>query len=129
MKEFLLSMSIAPEEFDLHDGSGLARNDLITPDALVRLLRAMDASPQSEAWRSLLPVSGTDGSLHERLAGKAAGKVWAKTGSLTHVSALSGYLRNRRGDDLTFSILVNHFNGKTAEMRALIDKAVLLMMQ
>ena len=129
MKSFLGGFAIPPEDYDLHDGSGLARKDLITPDALVRLLRGMDASAQAEAWRSLLPVSGTDGSLKERLGGPAAGRVFAKTGSLTHVAALSGYLRTRKGRDLTFSILVNHYTGPVSELRALVDKTVLLMMQ
>ena len=129
MKDFLDKFAIPAEDYDLHDGSGLARKDLITPDALVRLLRGMGASPQAEAWRSLLPVSGVDGSLKERLGGPAAGHVFAKTGSLTHVAALSGYLRTRKGRDLTFSILVNHYNGPVSELRALVDKTVLLMMQ
>jgi D-alanyl-D-alanine carboxypeptidase/D-alanyl-D-alanine-endopeptidase (penicillin-binding protein 4) len=129
MKEFLAGFHISPGDYDLRDGSGLARKDLITPDALILLLRGMDASPQAEAWRSLLPVSGTDGSLRDRLGRRATGKVLAKTGSLTHVAALSGYLQTRKGHALTFSIIVNAYNGPAGEMRGLIDKLVLLMMQ
>jgi serine-type D-Ala-D-Ala carboxypeptidase/endopeptidase (penicillin-binding protein 4) len=129
LRGFLTGLGIAPEEFSLRDGSGLSRMDLLTPDALVTLLQAMRKSPQAEAWRSLLPVSGVDGSLRERLDQKAEGKVLAKTGSLTHVAALSGYARTRKGREVTFSILVNDYNGPQDELRLLIDQMLRAMVE
>lgn len=129
LRTFLGGLGIAAEAFDLHDGSGLSRQDLLTPDALVTLLQAMRQSPRAEAWRSLLPVSGVDGSLRERLGQASAGRVVAKTGSLTHVAALSGYARTRAGRELTFAIIVNHFHGPGAEARALIDKMLRAMVE
>ncbi|HCC57699.1 MAG TPA: D-alanyl-D-alanine carboxypeptidase/D-alanyl-D-alanine-endopeptidase [Solibacterales bacterium] len=119
---FLGGLGIPAEEYDLHDGSGLSRQDLVTPDALITLLQAMRKSPQAGAWRSLLPVSGVDGSLRERLGQASEGKVMAKTGSLMHVAALSGYARTRAGRELTFSIIVNHYHGPSAEVRSVIDQ-------
>lgn len=129
LRAFLSSLAIPPEEHDLHDGSGLSRQDLLTPDAIITLLQAMQKSPQAGAWRSLLPVSGVDGSLRERLGQSAEGKVLAKTGSLLHVAALSGYARTKAGRELTFSILVNHYRGPAAEVRALIDQMLRAMVE
>ena len=58
----------------------------------------------------LLPVGGQDGTLSTRFGGTpAAGRVYAKTGSLSHVSALSGYIQRRDGNWVAFSILVNNY--------------------
>ena len=129
LRAFLDGLGIAREEFDVHDGSGLSRQDLLTPAALVTLLQAMRQSPQAEAWRSLLPISGLDGSLRERLDRASEGRVVAKTGSLTHVAALSGYARTKAGRELTFSIIVNHYHGPGAEVRAVIDQMLRAMVE
>ncbi len=129
MRAFLLTLGIDADEFNLHDGSGLSRMDLLTPDALITLLQAMRKSPQAEAWRSLLPISGVDGSLRERLDHRSEGKVLAKTGALTHVAALSGYARTKKGRELTFSVVVNHYNGPGAELRQLIDQVLRAMVE
>lgn len=72
---------------------------------------------------TLLPVSGVDGSLATRLTGpKVKGRIHAKTGSLNHVSALSGYADPRKGPQLTFSIFVNNANPDSSIQRELIDK-------
>jgi putative FmdB family regulatory protein len=73
----------------LIDGSGLSRLDLVTPAAVVKLLHYMYASGERENWISMLPVGGVDGTLATRFTeGPAAGRIHAKTGSLSHVSAL-----------------------------------------
>ena len=79
---------------------------------------------------SLLPVAGLDGTLHARFAGTAvAGRIFAKTGSLSNVAALSGYARRRNGKMLAFSILVNNYNGPAADLRAAIDRVCALMLE
>ena len=65
---------------------------------MVKLLRYMYHSPARANWISLLPVGGQDGTLSTRFADRAAtGRIHAKTGSLSHVSALSGYAERRGG--------------------------------
>jgi D-alanyl-D-alanine carboxypeptidase/D-alanyl-D-alanine-endopeptidase (penicillin-binding protein 4) len=94
------------------DGSGLSRLDLVSPRNLVRLLVAMDRHPAREAYFSSLPVAGVDGTLRRRMLGSAAvGAVRAKTGTLTHVSALTGVATSRSGERLAFSLLTNNFPG------------------
>jgi len=86
-------------------------------------------SRQRQNWLALLPVGGEDGTLEKRFLGAAAGRIHAKTGTLSHVSALSGYAEAADGAVLAFSILVNNYNASASETRALIDKICNLMIQ
>ena len=111
------------------DGSGLSRLDLVTPSAVLKLLRYMYHSPARDSWLSILPVAAQDGTLSGRFGGSAAaGRLYAKTGTLSHVSALSGYLRRRGGAWIAFSILVNNYGGRSAaEVRAVMDRICTLI--
>jgi len=127
---FLDEVGIGRGSYTFADGSGLSRLDLVSPVAVVRLLEHMYHSAAREAWVSLLPVAGQDGTLHARFAGTAvAGRIFAKTGSLSHVAALSGYARRRNGEMLAFSILVNNYSGPGADLRAAIDRVCVLMIE
>ena len=131
MKEFLGEIGVEPAAYNLTDGSGLSRLDLVTPSTVVRLLRHMYDSPQREQWLSILPVGGQDGTLSSRFGSTpAAGRVLAKTGSLSHVSALSGYLRRTDGTWLAFSMLVNNYAGRSAaEVRGVMDRICNLLLE
>ena len=130
MKLFLTEIGIEPDSYSLNDGSGLSRANLVSPAAVVTLLRYMDGSPFNAAWLSLLPVGGQDGTLDKRFAESPdAARIHAKTGSLAHTSALSGYAQRKDGSRLAFSILVNNFNGHTAEVRTLMDRICILMLE
>jgi D-alanyl-D-alanine carboxypeptidase/D-alanyl-D-alanine-endopeptidase (penicillin-binding protein 4) len=130
VKAFLAEAGIDPEAYNLEDGSGLARLNLVTPATVVKLLRFMYASPARANWISLLPVGGQDGTLSARFGESAvAGRVHAKTGSLSHVSALSGYVERPDGSWVAFSILVNNYNGRAAEVRGVMDRICTLIME
>jgi len=130
MKAFLGEIGIGAAAYSLSDGSGLDRADLVTPSALVKLLRHMYASPARESWISLLPVGGQDGTLSERFGeGPAAGRIHAKTGTLSHISTLSGYAERPDGNTLAFSILVNNYNGPAAEVRSVMDRICTLILE
>lgn len=91
-----------------YDGSGLYRGDRTSPHQLVTLLRAISATPVGTALRASLPTAGRTGTLVHRMRGTAAaGHCQAKTGTLSDVSALSGYCDSSGGDELAFSILMN----------------------
>jgi D-alanyl-D-alanine carboxypeptidase/D-alanyl-D-alanine-endopeptidase (penicillin-binding protein 4) len=120
---------VPADEHRFYDGSGLSRMNLVSPDVVVALLRYMAASPHHDAWFSLLPVSGVDGSLRDRMTGpKIKGRIHAKTGTLNHVSALSGYAVARK-QRLTFSIFVNNSLASSADQRELIDKICAVLVQ
>jgi D-alanyl-D-alanine carboxypeptidase/D-alanyl-D-alanine-endopeptidase (penicillin-binding protein 4) len=129
-KAFLDEAGIDAGSYTFADGSGLSRLDLVTPAAVVQLLTYMYRSAARDAWMNLLPVSGEDGTLHDRFVGTdLAGRIFAKTGTLSHVSALSGYARRKNGKMRAFSILVNNYRGAAGDVRAAIDRVCSLMVE
>ncbi|MCC6591142.1 MAG: D-alanyl-D-alanine carboxypeptidase/D-alanyl-D-alanine-endopeptidase [Bryobacterales bacterium] len=124
---FLSEMGTDPKEYNFEDGSGLSRLTLVTPAAVVRLLAYMERSAEREAWINSLPVGGEDGSLGQRFK-ENAGAVRAKTGTLTHVTALAGYLDTKAGERLAFSIVVNNANASATAIRQAVDKIVVLFL-
>ena len=116
---FLQDAGIGPDDYHFSDGSGLSRYNIVTPHAIATLLHYMANTP----LRDMLPIGGVDGSLRLRFrALRLHGEIHAKTGSLTHVSALSGYAVREDGSVLVFSILVNNYGVPTSAVRELIDK-------
>jgi D-alanyl-D-alanine carboxypeptidase/D-alanyl-D-alanine-endopeptidase (penicillin-binding protein 4) len=102
-------VGIAPGETYFSDGSGLSREDLVAPQAAVKLLLYMARSPHFQAYFDSLPISGTDGTLaHRLLTDDVKGKIHAKTGSVEHVNTLSGYMDLPSGKRLVFSIMTNN---------------------
>jgi PBP4 family serine-type D-alanyl-D-alanine carboxypeptidase len=110
----------------LADGSGVSRYNLVTARQVVDLLAYMagrqDLAP---AFLSALPIAGVDGTLEDRMRGTAAERrARAKTGSLSGVSALSGYVMTAGGERLAFSLMMEFFPGSTAPPRAVQDSVV-----
>jgi len=90
------------------DGSGLTHSNLASPAQVVGLLRAMQESPVGDEFIQDLALTGHEGTVADRMHGTAAyGRCRTKTGTLTGVSALSGYCFNRSGRKMIFSILMN----------------------
>jgi D-alanyl-D-alanine carboxypeptidase/D-alanyl-D-alanine-endopeptidase (penicillin-binding protein 4) len=128
VKQFLLQAGLKEDEFAFLDGSGLSRRDLVTPAATVQLLIYAARQPWGAAFEESLPVSGVDGSLADRFQGTpAAGLIHAKTGSLSHVNALSGYGQTQKGRRFVFSIFCNNHNLSGSKALAAIDAVVQLL--
>ncbi|GGH04892.1 D-alanyl-D-alanine carboxypeptidase/D-alanyl-D-alanine-endopeptidase [Silvibacterium dinghuense] len=116
---------VDPGDFVFYDGSGLSPQDLITPRALTKLLSWAATQPWGEEYRSSLPVGGVDGTLAGRFTEPSLrGKVFAKTGTLSEVHGLSGYLTAASGRTLTFSILCNDRTPTGDAARVAMDKIV-----
>ncbi len=105
------------------DGSGLSRRDLTTPGHLGGLLASAQDEPWFDVWYASLPIAGdpdrmVGGTLRNRMRGTpGAGNVHAKTGSLTAVTALSGYVTSADGERLIFSVVFNnHLSGKPSDL-------------
>jgi serine-type D-Ala-D-Ala carboxypeptidase/endopeptidase (penicillin-binding protein 4) len=125
---FLLQADIRPEEYVFYDGSGLSRQNLVSPRAIVKLLSFASRQPWGQSYIDSLPVGGVDGSLQDRFKDAAMlGRVKAKTGSLTHVNSLSGFLTTMKGERIAFSILVNNHNLTGKQSVDAIDGIVLAL--
>ena len=108
LREFVAQAGIPADAYYFTDGSGLSRRALVAPEAVVKLLQYMARSPHFEAYYDSLPVAGVDGTLAERFVGSpAAGHIHAKTGTISHVNALSGYMELPSAERLAFSIFGN----------------------
>lgn len=117
MRGFMQQVGVPSDEYVFYDGSGLSRQNLTTPNAIVRLLTYIDQQPWGALFQDTLPLAGVDGSLSVRFKlGQAQGRVRAKTGSLGHVNALSGYATTVKGEKVVFTVMANNHNlpGKRA---------------
>lgn len=109
------------------DGSGLSVHDRQNPDSQVALLRVLDASEVSTAFRAALPVACRDGTLKERMCGTAAeGRAAAKTGTVTGVRCLAGYTTTRSGRVVRFAFQITGVKDGTRARNAM-DRAVAVL--
>jgi D-alanyl-D-alanine carboxypeptidase/D-alanyl-D-alanine-endopeptidase (penicillin-binding protein 4) len=100
----------------------------VTPEALVQTLRGMARSPNATIFRNSLAVAGSQGTLQNRFQNTPIqGRLQGKTGALSGVAALSGYLDPPNYPPLAFSILLNHFDQPVRSVRPAIDEIVLLL--
>lgn len=126
VRRFLIdSMRIDSTQIAIEDASGLAANNLVSPRAFTTLLGYMRRHPRYELFARTLPQSGAPGSLRRRFVGTPLeGRVRAKTGSISRVNALSGYVERSDGQVLIFSIQANHHTLGSTRMIAAIDSIV-----
>ena len=118
----LTAWGIPRDGYELHDGSGMARADLISPETIVRILERMQASPDFAVFYNALPIAGVDGTISRRMRGTpAANNVRAKTGSLHWVRSLSGYVTDADGEPIIFSVLANKWTTPSATVTTTAD--------
>lgn len=128
IERVLTGLGVNADSYSLNDGSGLSRQNLVSPEALVKTLQVMAKTPQAQIYRDSLAVAGVSGTLKTRfLNTPIRGKLHAKTGSLTGVSSLSGYLEVPNYETLVFSIILNSADFKTSLQHQVIDEIVLLL--
>ena len=128
LKTALTQLGVNPNSYKLADGSGLSRHNLISPEALVQTLRLMANSSAASVYRASLPVAGESGTLKNRLISTPNRVILqAKTGTLSGVSALSGYIEVPNYEPLVFSIIVNQSDQSAAKVRSATDEIVLLL--
>jgi serine-type D-Ala-D-Ala carboxypeptidase/endopeptidase (penicillin-binding protein 4) len=127
---FYEKVGIASGDVIQTDGSGLSRHDMVTPRAVVTLLQYAQKQPWFNPYYLSLPVAGIDGTLTEQMkAAGITGKIHAKTGSVSHVRALSGYADTASGRRLIFSFLSNNNNASGQDIREAIDRLSLAMVE
>ncbi|MEL7243783.1 MAG: D-alanyl-D-alanine carboxypeptidase/D-alanyl-D-alanine-endopeptidase [Cyanobacteria bacterium J06629_18] len=125
MKSTLSQIGVDPSTYRLVDGSGLSRKDLISPQALVQTLQGMAKSRYASVFRASLPVAGKNGTLKYRFKNMAPeGLVQAKTGTMTGVITLAGYVNAPSYGPVAFSIMVNQTEQPIRTVRSAIDEIV-----
>jgi D-alanyl-D-alanine carboxypeptidase/D-alanyl-D-alanine-endopeptidase (penicillin-binding protein 4) len=125
LRGFLNNAGISPDDYVFFDGSGLSRQNLVTPQAIVELLRYALSQPWGKQFHDSLPVAGVDGSLADRFHDlNPAAHVYGKTGSLGGVKTLSGYAVAANGEQLAFSVLSNNFTVPGKRIDDVIDSIV-----
>lgn len=122
IKWWLARKGIAAHGLSMHDGSGLSRLDLVTPELTSRLLAAMAQANAATVFHDSLPNAGRDGTLNGRLK-RFENRIFAKTGSLTYVHALSGYARTGAGEQVVFSIVCNDATADRAALHTIDEIA------
>lgn len=114
---YLKTLGVDTTQVEQTDGSGLSRTNKTTPRQLSVILKAVQRKPWFSTWYNALPIAGqadqlVGGTLASRMKGTpAAGNVHAKTGTLTGVTALSGYVKDDTGQPLIFSVIFNGYKG------------------
>lgn len=128
VKALLRQAGVSDNEVALNDGSGLSRNDLISANTTIQLLTFMSKHKYFPQFREALPIAGVDGTLRTRMRGTPAeGNVRAKTGSLSSVASLSGYVTTAGGEHLVFSMMLNNYPDAAAVRRDSIDAIAVLL--
>jgi len=128
VRNFLRQAGASESDLALNDGSGLSRNDMITANATVQLLTFMSKHRYFAQFRDALPIAGVDGTLRTRMRGTPAeGNLRAKTGSLSSVASLSGYVTTAAGEHLAFSMMLNNYPDAAALRRDSIDAIAVLL--
>jgi serine-type D-Ala-D-Ala carboxypeptidase/endopeptidase (penicillin-binding protein 4) len=126
VRDVLTSWGIPADSFVMNDGSGLSRYDYVTAAGVVTLLRRVWDDPKLRGpFVAALPVAGHDGTLSSRMKGTVLdANVEAKTGTISNVRSLSGYLETSAHEKLVFSMIVNHFTAPDAQVDAVVERAL-----
>lgn len=122
---FLNNAGIAADDYVFYDGSGLSRQNLVTPHAIVQLLAFVWGQSWGKEFRDSLPAAGVDGSMADRCPNlDPEAHVYGKTGSLGGVKTLSGYAVTAKGELLAFSIMSNNLSVPGKRVNEVIDRIV-----
>lgn len=122
LAERLRAWGAEPDGFLVWDGSGLSRQDLVSPETLIRVLDTMRRHTYFQIYYDAFPVAGVDGTLRTRMRGTAAeANARGKTGTLSNVRSLSGYVTTADGRLLLYSVLCNNYLVPTAHVSRVQD--------
>jgi D-alanyl-D-alanine carboxypeptidase/D-alanyl-D-alanine-endopeptidase (penicillin-binding protein 4) len=126
-RETLAAWGVPADSLVVYDGSGLSRYNYVSADAIVLILkRVWNDDKLRGPFVAALPVGGHDGTLSTRMRKTALDRhVQAKTGTISNVRSLSGYVETKAGEKLVFSMIANHFTGTSAQVDAVVEAALL----
>ncbi|HEY9225201.1 MAG TPA: D-alanyl-D-alanine carboxypeptidase/D-alanyl-D-alanine-endopeptidase, partial [Gemmatimonadaceae bacterium] len=122
IQEQFTAWKIPSDGYVVRDGSGLSRSDLVSPEAIISILDVMRRSPNFKLFYESLPIAGVDGTIRTRMQNTPAqGNLRAKTGTLSMVRSLSGYVTTADNRLLEFSMLCNNWTTPQAAVDTVQD--------
>jgi D-alanyl-D-alanine carboxypeptidase/D-alanyl-D-alanine-endopeptidase (penicillin-binding protein 4) len=126
VRETLAEWKIPTDTLVLHDGSGLSRYNYVSTDLMTEVLvRVWQDERLRGPFVAALPVGGHDGTLEGRMRNSRLDRrVQAKTGTISNVRSLAGYLERDSGEKLAFTMIANHFVAPNAEIDAVMEQAL-----
>jgi D-alanyl-D-alanine carboxypeptidase/D-alanyl-D-alanine-endopeptidase (penicillin-binding protein 4) len=125
VEQMLMEAGAPRNAWDFSDGSGMSIYNRVTPRMVANFLRWTSRQPWGAAYRETFPIGGMDGTLRRRFTGTSLqGRVFAKTGTLNGVTALSGFLLTAGGKTLIFSAYANDRPGEAPSAIAALDGAL-----
>lgn len=119
-----------PANYRIVDGSGVSHYNLISSELILGVLKYFyyHQIQLFDPFYKSLPAAGIDGTLDKRMIGtRAENNLHAKTGTISGVSCLSGYVKARNGHNLAFSIMVQNYVTRTKEAVKFIDRICKLL--
>jgi PBP4 family serine-type D-alanyl-D-alanine carboxypeptidase len=127
--ETLQSWGVPADAIVMRDGSGLSRYNYVTTGAIATVLTRMWTNDALRGpFAATLPVAAHDGTLSNRMKDTwLDAHVQAKTGTISNVRSLSGYLETKSGERVVFSIIGNHFTVPSSQIDAIAEKALALV--
>lgn len=128
LESILTELGVEKNSYKLIDGSGLSRHNLATPNTFTDVLILMSKTKYKDIYRQSLAVAGINGTLENRFKNTSIeGNLQGKTGTLSGISALSGYLEIPNYEPLVFSIMVNNSIENPSNIRQIIDEIVIVL--
>ncbi|MGA2091612.1 MAG: D-alanyl-D-alanine carboxypeptidase/D-alanyl-D-alanine-endopeptidase, partial [Endomicrobiales bacterium] len=129
VQKTLSALGIKPESYSLVDGSGLSSYDLLSPNIVTQVLsKAYGDLSVFPELSSALSIAGIDGTLRDRMKATVLAKfVRGKTGTMSGVSCVSGYVQTRKGTVLAVSIMMNGFTGSAQPFQEVQDKILQIL--
>jgi D-alanyl-D-alanine carboxypeptidase/D-alanyl-D-alanine-endopeptidase (penicillin-binding protein 4) len=116
VRGWVAAKKIAASELVMENGSGLSRVERISAGSLAALLQAAWKSPVMPEFIASMPIAGIDGTMRRRVKNEGvAGQAHIKTGLLSDVRSMAGYVLDRRGQRFVIVMIVNHPNAHQAQ--------------
>ncbi|WP_332026018.1 D-alanyl-D-alanine carboxypeptidase/D-alanyl-D-alanine endopeptidase, partial [Kaistella sp.] len=120
--EHLKANAFETEGLNFMDGSGLSRNNLVTPISQVKFLTNIMDEKYYKTYFNSLPIAGQTGTLKSMFNGEGNGQIFAKTGTLNKVKTLAGYMKTHTGKTLVFSLLINNYAGSVDQVKGRMEQ-------
>ncbi len=129
VSDFLTEIGVDRYSYEILEGSGLTRYNKVNAELYMKMLKHMyDDRFSFDYFLNSLSIAGKDGTLRKRMIGTdAEGNVFAKTGTLNSVSALSGYVVDKDNEIIMFYCVMNGFGGNANEMRGVQDDVAITL--